>query len=313
MMPFLRTAAQSFFHLRAAYPVWYYILNREGRRLWRDWRTPLSGEESARVAQELKHKGIAITHLQRLFPDEQRLDDLFRSAAESHRAAAVKTHKTFLRYLWDIEPELDWANPFVRLALDPVLLSVVNEYLGLAGRFYHLTLNATTPVQSYTAAAQSQRWHRDPEDKKMCKVFLYLNDVDETAGPFTYVRESAYGMRFGRAFPQRPPRGSYPDSAELERIIPPQAIVRCTGPAGTLIFCDTAGLHRGGYATAKERIMFTAGYRSAASVWGGLQYRYRDAFIYERTLNPLQLWALEPNRNRLSDRLFRIIKRKDSF
>lgn len=39
--------------------------------------------------------------------------------------------------------------------------------------------------------------------------------------------------------------------------IHPEAIVCAKGKAGTLIFCDTAGLHRGGFAVGRERIMST--------------------------------------------------------
>jgi len=34
-----------------------------------------------------------------------------------------------------------------------------------------------------------------------------------------------------------------------------------------MIFCDTIGLHKGGYATQKERVLFTGGYCSSASAW----------------------------------------------
>ena len=50
-------------------------------------------------------------------------------------------------------------------------------------------------------------------------------------------------------------------------VIPPEAIKTFTGKAGTMIFCDTSGLHQGGYATGKERIMSTFGYYSHASLW----------------------------------------------
>ena len=39
-----------------------------------------------------------------------------------------------------------------------------------------------------------------------------------------------------------------------------------TGPAGTLLFCNTAGFHRGGFSTTKPRVLATATYSSPASL-----------------------------------------------
>lgn len=93
-----------------------------------------------------------------------------------------------------------------------------------------------------------------------------MTDVDEDAGPFTYVPFSTYGKKYGYLFPQRVPSGSYPASYDFEKAVSPNGIQVCTGKKGTIIFCDTSGLHCGGYARSRERIMFTAGWRSCASV-----------------------------------------------
>jgi ectoine hydroxylase-related dioxygenase (phytanoyl-CoA dioxygenase family) len=121
--------------------------------------------------------------------------------------------------------------------------------------YYDLAL--TLPVGE-SAPVQSQRWHRDPEEKKICKVFIYLNDVDENTGPFTFVLGSQYGGKYGHLFPQKTPEGSYPNEEILLKKIDPRDIKLMTAPKGTVIFCDTSGLHRGGYAKTKERLMFTA-------------------------------------------------------
>jgi hypothetical protein len=42
--------------------------------------------------------------------------------------------------------------------------------------------------------------------------------------------------------------------------------VTFTGPKGTLILCNTSGLHRGGFATAGPRVLATATYCSPASL-----------------------------------------------
>ena len=46
----------------------------------------------------------------------------------------------------------------------------------------------------------------------------------------------------------------------LEKIFSKDQILRCVGKAGTFIFCDTKGLHKGGHATKNPRILFNAVY-----------------------------------------------------
>ena len=116
------------------------------------------------------------------------------------------------------------------------------------------------------ARKASQRWHRDFNDKHLLKAFLYLVDVDEGTGPFEYVPGSAPGGRYADAWPWRPLGENYPPDGELEERIPAEAIKTFTGPKGTLLFCNTSGFHRGGFATAKPRVLATVTYSSPASL-----------------------------------------------
>lgn len=254
-------------------------------------KSPCLDATEERIVSVFKKDGIAITHLDELFPERNFLSYLGSYVRELSVSAATRTSKEFLQNLWETIPVVDFDNPFLPFALEERILNIVNGYLDLCAKFYYLTLNITLPVEKGVLPVQSQQWHRDPEDKKLVKVFLYLNDVDEGAGPFTYVRGSHYEGKFGYLFPQHPPRGSsYLSNTDIEKFIPPDAIVRCIGKAGTVIFCDTSGLHKGGYAIEKERIMFTAGFCTSASVW---PKRYRTSEKFRNTLAaiPLSFWA----------------------
>lgn len=254
----------AYFLIRHIWPVWFYILNRRARRLYRNHSSGLDLVQK-RIIRDLKEKGVAVTHLDELFPGERLLPVFQDYVARFEEQAKSKGSKPFLKYFWKPVPEVGFSNPFFRFALHARVIDIVNGYIGMFCQFYFLVLNRTLPVGKDILPTKSQRWHRDFEDKKMCKMFLYLSDVDQGAGPFIYTEESHYGQRFGGAFPQQPPLGSYPPTEEVEKRIPCEAMKMYTGPAGTLIFCDTSGLHRGGYATTKDRVMFTAGYRTPAS------------------------------------------------
>ena len=61
-------------------------------------------------------------------------------------------------------------------------------------------------------ARDSQLWHRDPaNDEHLLKVFVYLTDVDEGAGPFMY----AAGTHPEGDVKQQPQ--SHPESQRFER------------------------------------------------------------------------------------------------
>jgi hypothetical protein len=150
----------------------------------------------------------------------------------------------------------------------PEILAIANAYLGMWTRMTQLDLRKTLALGNEHIPTQSQKWHRDPEEKRMLKCFIYLSDVVGDAGPFTYARKSTYGNRYGSLFPQRPPEGSYPLEDDVRRMIPAADITPMTGSAGTVIFCDTSGLHFGGRARSKERIMFTSSYNSSAFTEG---------------------------------------------
>lgn len=262
----IRSFFRPYYFIRTAWPVWYYLLNWKGRKLYQKSRGRY-GEAEQRILGDLQRFGVAIATLDELFPGSGVLKELQTYAMNLLPHAKRDSDKTFLKKLWDFRENniLDFNNPFMKLALSDKVLSIVNGYMGMYSKFFYHSLNVTFPVTQDSDPKKSQRWHRDHEDKKVCKMFLYLSDVDEGAGPFIYVLESHHGGRWNKTFRQIPPDGIYPLAGELEARIPSTAFKVATGKAGTVIFCDTIGLHRGGYAKFKERMMFTAEYSSAAS------------------------------------------------
>ncbi len=262
--------------VRTSLPVWQ-ARNLPHRIRYGLTRRPLSPAVAA-VARDLASGGIAVTRLSDLFPGElvSELDryvlrqwerlGIDRQIGELRARPTASQEKTsYLLDLWEGEHRLDLSNPFVRFSLSVPVLSIVSSYLGMLPKFREFFLQVTAPVASGDPYA-SQRWHADPDDRRMVKVFLYLNGVDETAGPFSYIRCSHGGGRWRHLFPFAPKaRSRRPDPAFIQAHVPAEDIVVATGPAGTLIFCDTSGVHRGGYATRGHRTMWTGVYTTPAS------------------------------------------------
>jgi hypothetical protein len=65
------------------------------------------------------------------------------------------------------------------------LLEIVAGYLGLWPRLPAIGAFLNFPTDE--EAKESQLWHRDAEDRRLIKVFIYLNDVGSQNGPFCYI------------------------------------------------------------------------------------------------------------------------------
>jgi len=273
-----------YFSVRNAWPLWFYLLNMRGRRLLRLQHMRLTKVQT-QILGDLARDGIARTTLDELFPQEELLAILHKFVRDHAPNARAYTKKEFLSAFWPTKPDLDLLNPFVALSVRPEILAVTNSYMGMWTRlnYYHL---ATAHV-TQSEATQSQRWHRDPEEVRMIKMFIYLTDVDEGSGPFIYVRGSSVTGKgpYARVLPQQLPEGIYPPAAAVEKQVSPENILVSTGKAGTVLFCDTTGLHRGGHAEMRERTMFTAFY-TAASWSESPRYTYQNFLNLDHLPDP---------------------------
>ena len=286
-----------YYRMRSSWFVWNYLLNKEGRLLHK-LDSPSLSDVQRRIVKDLKSNGFSVTHIDEIFPNINLWNelDLHVKKIISEGDIEVKKGKSFLIELWEAVPVLNLAHPFVRLGLNEDVLRIVSGYLGMWSKLSLLSLHMTIPTTNEDNPVKSQRWHRDPEDKIMCKMFLYLNDVDENSGPFMYVEGSHYGGKWRNLAPQRPPKGYYPPLGLVERRVPLKDIKTFTGRAGTIIFCDTSGLHKGGHAKSGKRIMFTAGYNSKASNKPVI-YRYGREFENElEELSPIIKYAVKDNK-----------------
>ena len=275
-VPVAGTAAHLFVRsgVRATYRLHDRLLsNPEARKRHRD-KPPELDDLQQEVLARLQEDGIAVVRFHELF-DPQLWDDLSRSAGdfastvEQDGAAPKEGKKHYLVRAYAPGPtELGADNPWLRVAADPRLLDLVNAYLGLWSKVSYVDQWYTVPDPEAADRVASQRWHRDYNDRYLLKAFLYMNDVDENAGPFEYVPGSMIGgRRFADVFPWAVfGEDLYPPEAELERRIPGSAARSLTGSAGTLILCDTTGFHRGGFARERPRVMGVFNYVSAASL-----------------------------------------------
>ncbi len=234
-----------------------------------------------RVLSELNSRGIAHVHFDELIGDPQLWGCLSVSVGrwleseevkQGERAYLEGDHrlqawKEYILRLYGNQSTISWDSAWLRLALRPQILNLVNSYLGLMSKLIYVDIWNTLPLAESHRPTGSQRWHRDPEDIKLVKVFLYLTDVDSTAGPLHYVPNSRRGEKYGGLWPQKIPSGSVPPAGALEETIPRSDWEIAAHRAGTFVFVDTTGFHMGGRATVRHRVMATWSFVSPASLW----------------------------------------------
>lgn len=175
--------------------------------------------------------------------------------------------------------------PILRLALDPKLLEVVSDYLGLWPRLFQIHSWLNYPTEQPPKA--SQMWHRDPEDLRIVKAFIYLVDVDEDTGPFTFIPRTHPFGEFASCVPHHKDRKRVEDD-EMNPILSPDLHRVCTGPADTMILADTVGYHRGGKPRSRNRVLLTFTYTSAWQSKPGLQITGTPSW----SMNDMQRMAL---------------------
>ncbi|HEY0524102.1 MAG TPA: phytanoyl-CoA dioxygenase family protein [Stellaceae bacterium] len=138
----------------------------------------------------------------------------------------------------------------LELVNHPAALRLAAGYLGCAPTVSSIGIRWSLPSAGDGDA--TQRFHRDPDDWRFLKLFVYLTDVDEESGPHMYVagsHRSAARLR-ARAF----------RSEEIEHRYGRNAIRTVTGPRGTVFAADTYGIHRGAPPRSRPRLILQVQY-----------------------------------------------------
>ncbi len=268
-------------HLRHFGPIWN-ILNAKARLDFMTHKPSLTDTDK-KIIHDLKKDGISISHYDRHFTSGfnalvSHAEMLFNAPAVQNEIrmkregifnAETGNKKEFFVYALGGHlgsgSRLDTGDPLIAFVLDRKIKNIVDSYFGLRTQFHNFGLLQTL-VAKDERMLWSQKWHRDPDDRKIVKVFIYLNDVDDDTGPFMYVKGSQLGGKWRNFYPQIPPTGVYPPEGAVESAVPREDIAICTGKAGTIIFADTSGLHKGGFCKKKDRKHFVGGFTSWATI-----------------------------------------------
>jgi hypothetical protein len=175
------------------------------------------------------------------------LTDRFRPELGEFSIENVPKNSHVASYLienWNLFPEI------IALANSDQFLKIAERYLGCVPTISNLQIWWSFP--GHESAEDSENFHRDVDDWKFLKLFVYLTDVDEENGPHVYVQKS---LKKHRTLEIR----RYTD-LEVESLFKKEDIIQMLGKKGEGLMEDTFGFHKGQLAKSKRRLLLQIQY-----------------------------------------------------
>tara|TARA_B100000768_G_C11223837_1_gene351839 strand:+ start:166 stop:1026 length:861 start_codon:yes stop_codon:yes gene_type:complete len=146
--------------------------------------------------------------------------------------------------------DLSSVNELLEIANNSDILNVVQDFLGATPTITNINMWWSIPGKE--RAEQAQLFHRDVDDLKFCKLFIYFTDVDMSNGPHVYVEGSSSSkkLREIRRY----------NNEEINKAFGEYSIKYFTAPKGSAFIVDTYGFHKGLLPKNKKRLLFQVQY-----------------------------------------------------
>ena len=182
-------------------------------------------------------------------------------------------------------PDVVGAPHVLRIASDKRLLSVVKGHLGAPGII--ISLNAWWTPDQGNKKSDIQVFHRDRDDFRACKLFVYIKDTGTEDGPHMFVRGSHLFERVRQAMPESTNVDALTDiffsgnGRHVEHLVDDvfgPSVLEITGQSGTSFVENTYGFHKGKIPKGGHRCIFEI-------TFGLLPYRHRVKHFAQCKLN----------------------------
>jgi len=239
--------------------------------------TPKLNSVQQQLLNDIKRDGVAkvnadaliskeiLERLRNEFDEFQALDKI-KEALKNHDTSAINKDHLYKQFNLRASSlkSYDFKSAIMQLGFDGIIGDIASHYFNEQAILRYTDYWLSLPVEG-SERSNSQQWHRDPEDQKIFKVFIYLNDVSKENGAFEYIKGSHVEGPYNEIFPYDDVhKNNYPSEKELKELIPSDAFTTCEVPAYTLVICDTHGFHRGGYCINDNRELMTLMYNKCS-------------------------------------------------
>lgn len=217
----------------------------------------VSTAAEAEMAEQLNREGYVIV-TEAVTPFLLQLDVAAVELHERARSRGVmqeSNHKGFWTRLLDEEMQngkLSTDNAFVAFALQPAVLSILSRAYGELPYLDYVLL--TLFRDTGKELSFSQLWHRDHDDTRTIKLFVYLTEVaSHDDGPFTFIPGPA-SDRFGFSLHSQTPDEVVSRRVSSDEV---QSLIR---PKLSVFIVETSRCLRMGsrLSPGHERLLYTA-------------------------------------------------------
>jgi hypothetical protein len=222
------------------------------------------------ILNSIKSDGIAVCHVNDF--NDKNLKEKFTQLKEYYQK--FKTHPKVQQRINDYQlgkslggnkefevnsshylgRNLDLGDGVVEFFLSDIFLNLSSAYLAKCPKAFQFNSWIHVSHPSKISRVSSMNWHRDPEAIRIFKIFLIVEDIGPTNGPFQYIKGSHVDGKYSSLQKYRI-SGRYPDNSLIESKVDKEDIVSLTGPSGTIAFVDNFGFHRGGYVESGLRLL----------------------------------------------------------
>ncbi|NEO96939.1 MAG: hypothetical protein F6K56_45350, partial [Moorea sp. SIO3G5] len=207
------------------------------------------------LLNSLSREGTFVTSLEELAISYKELIDSAEEILPKIRALPIPKSESCITY----REELISYRQIFKWGLNERLLDIVENYLGVPVFFVGVTLQRNIADGKPVTVRQ---WHVDPEDYRMVKIIIYLNDLGLDGGPFEYIPRNLTSS-LAQALNYNYYSSGFVSDKDMARIAPKSTWNPCPGPYGTVIFTDTRSIfHRLKPPTGSDRYSMTFSYTS---------------------------------------------------
>lgn len=220
------------------YPLWL------AKKVWMEmlFKTPSLTKEQSSIVKEIRTRGYALRNI-----DMSRIANELEKAVEGEKLKYLShlnekkqyqkgKHIEWFYYYSDYRP-VGETKKFIES-----LQSIADAYLKQKAVLTDITLHSAIPTDLEKVG--SSHWHRDRGDFQYFRTFLFVDDIDGQGATVSYVPFSQRSGKYHSKFFN--PRGT----GSVIRSNMNLQSVTVTGKSGTVLFCDTGGIHANNKASA---------------------------------------------------------------
>lgn len=212
-------------------------------------------------------RGLAETALNVAQNKVSRLDELVSKQQQGHKSFWVSLLDEDL-----VDGAFATDHPFVRYALQSPALRIIGDFMHDLPQLSDVVLTLSRPTESQPLT-YSQLWHLDHDDKRVCKLFIYLTDVRDTAdGPLTFIPAPS-------SKPFRNTIKSHMSDAKVFASVDRSVVKEIIAPKLSSFIVNTARcLHMGSRIQSdRTRLLYTATYIQPPRMYPEPPARFRAA------------------------------------